>query len=178
MSSSLSLEEIALLGQSRWAVPLLADLAAHRGARFAELLHRLGLPRDSLVRTIEWARGQGWIAPNPGHGHPLRPEYLLTPEGERIALAAGAIQQTQTEIGIAPGALTRWGLPLVASIDRGHTRFNALLRTLQPASPRALSQGLRRLGEHALIRRELIDAWPPTSLYRLTPSGERLARAA
>jgi DNA-binding HxlR family transcriptional regulator len=178
MPSSLSLEEIALLGQSRWAAALLADLAAHRGARFAEFLHRLGIPRDSLARTLEWACGRGWVTRNPGHGHPLRPEYLLTDEGARIARAAGAIEAARSRIGIAPGALTRWSLPLVCSIDRGHSRFNALLRTLHPATPRALSQGLRRLSDHELIQRDLIDAYPPASHYSLTESGMLLARAA
>lgn len=178
MSSTLSPEEIALLGQSRWAVPLLADLAGHGGARFVELLGRLGLARDSLARTLDWARARGWIMPNPGHGHPLRPEYVLTPAGARMAGAAAAIARAQSSIGLAPGDLTRWGLPLVCSIDRGHDRFNALLRALAPASPRALSQGLERLGDRGLVVRELVDARPPASLYRLTETGLVLARAA
>lgn len=178
MPSSLSLEEIAALGQSRWAVLLLADIAAHRGARFVELLHRLAIPRDSLARTLDWAKGQGWVMPNPGYGHPLRPEYILTAEGERVAKAACAIEAAQGRIGLGPGALTRWGLPLICSIDRGHNRFNALLRALRPATPRALSQGLRRLSDHELIQRELIDAYPPASQYRLTGNGTLLARAA
>ena len=43
------------LGSHRWLIPLLADLAAHKGARFVELIHRLGLSRDSCARTLEAA---------------------------------------------------------------------------------------------------------------------------
>jgi DNA-binding HxlR family transcriptional regulator len=177
MTSSLSLEELIALNRNRWTVPLLADLAAHRGARFVELVNRLGVPRDSLVRTLDAARAAGWVMPNPGHGHPLRPEYVLTPAGNRIAASADSLRAAQLQIGVAPARLTRWGLPLIHAIDAGHRRFNALARTLAPASPRALSQGLRALTGQDLVSRELVDGYPPASAYRLTGGGLILARA-
>lgn len=165
------------LGSHRWLIPLLADLAAHRGARFVELVHRLGLSRDSLTRTIEAARTTGWVQRNPGHGHPLRPEYILTEQGQAAAARAATITGAQDAIGLPPGAATRWGLPLVAGIGAGYDRFNLLSRRLAPASPRALSQGLSALGRHGLITRTIVDARPPASVYGLTPSGETLAAA-
>lgn len=178
MSSTATLSDLILLGRNRWAAPLLADLAAHDGARFVELLHRLGVARDSLARTLEATQAAGWVMRNPGHGHPLRPEYLLTEEGARLALVAGRVLAAQDGLGLAPGGLTRWGLPIVRSIDEGHRRFNDLARALPPASPRALSQGLRALGANRLVLRELVDGYPPASSYRLTEAGLLLARAA
>jgi DNA-binding HxlR family transcriptional regulator len=174
----LSLAELQALGRNRWAVAVLADLAANQGARFVELVNRLGLSRDSLVRTLDALKAAGWVMPNPGHGHPLRPEYVLTAEGARIAAAAQGLVSAQSQLGIAPGALTRWGLPLVRAIDLGHHRFNALSRVLESASARALSQGLTSLAEQKLVTRQLIDARPPVSVYGLTPGGILLARAA
>ncbi len=165
------------LGSHRWLVPLLADLAAHRGARFVELIHRLGLPRDSLMRTLDAAATIGWVQRNPGHGHPLRPEYILTEAGKAAAARAATIAAAQTAISLSPGTTTRWTLPLVAGIGAGHDRFNALSRLLAPATPRALSQGLSALGERGLVRREVIDMRPPTSRYDLTQSGRLLAEA-
>ncbi|MBJ7439638.1 MAG: winged helix-turn-helix transcriptional regulator [Sphingopyxis sp.] len=165
------------LGSHRWLVPLLADLAAHRGARFVELIHRLGLSRDSLTRTLEAAATIGWVQRNPGHGHPLRPEYILTDTGEAAAARAATIAEAQGAIGLPPGAATRWGLPLVAGIGAGHDRFNALARLLAPATPRALSQGLTALGNHGLATREVVDGRPPTSRYDLTTNGRLLAAA-
>jgi DNA-binding HxlR family transcriptional regulator len=165
------------LGSHRWLVPLLADLAAHKGARFVELVHRLGLARDSLVRTLETAAAIGWVQRNPGHGHPLRPEYILTEAGGAAAVRAATIAEAQREIGLPPGAATRWGLPLVAGIGAGHDRFNALARLLAPATPRALSQGLTALGNHGLVSREVLDMRPPASRYDLTKNGELLAAA-
>ncbi len=175
MSSSISLTDLITLGRNRWTVPLLADLAGHGGGRFVELVHRLSISRDSLVRTLDAARDQGWIILNPGHGHPLRPEYVLTKQGERLAGCAESIRIAQIGHGIAPGTLTCWGLPLVHAIGHGHQRFNALARTLSPASPRALSQGLQRLAGHELVNRELLEGYPPTSRYWLTNKGEHLA---
>ncbi|AJA10647.1 HxlR family transcriptional regulator [Sphingopyxis fribergensis] len=165
------------LGSHRWLVPLLADLAAHKGARFVELIHRLGVSRDSCVRTLEAAATIGWVQRNPGHGHPLRPEYILTEGGAAAATRAATIADAQQQIGLPPGAATRWGLPLVAGIGAGHDRFNALSRLLTPATPRALSQGLTALGRHGLVTREVLDMRPPASRYDLTKSGARLAAA-
>ncbi|WP_428684384.1 winged helix-turn-helix transcriptional regulator [Sphingopyxis sp.] len=168
---------LADLGSHRWLVPLLADLAAHKGARFVELLHRLALPRDSLSRTLDAAAATGWVRRNPGHGHPLRPEYILTDKGETAAARAATIAEAQKAVGLTPGAATRWSLPLVAGIGAGHDRFNALSRLLAPATPRALSQGLTALGKHGLVTREILDTRPPASRYDLTGNGRLLAAA-
>ncbi len=177
MRSILSLVDLIALGRNRWAVALLADLATHRGARFVELIHRLDLPRDSLARTLERASTSGWIARNPGHGHPLRPEYLLTKEGMRLAAGAQSISAAQHKLGLAPGALTRWGMPLIRVMGPEQVRFNVLAKSLAPATPRAISQGLQVLAANDLVLRSIVDGWPPGSLYRLTPAGRRLAAA-
>lgn len=171
------LVDLIALSRNRWAVALLADLAAHRGARFVELLHRLALPRDSLARTLNALGELGWVMRNPGHGHPLRPEYLLTPEGARLAAGAKSIAAAQIQLGLAPGALTRWGMPLVRTIGSSRARFNELAKTLAAATPRAISQGLQTLAANDLVAREVVDSYPPMSLYRLTPGGLLLADA-
>lgn len=177
MSSTEKLEDLIALGRNRWIAALLTDLAAHRGARFVELVHRLGLPRDSLARTLDAARAAGWVAPNAGHGHPLRPEYVLTNEGSRIAEHARALVAAQTQIGIGPDRFTRWSLPIVHTVHGGCLRFNAIARSLPLASPRALSQSLRVLAANDVLTRRLVDDYPPTSHYELTNKGLILARA-
>lgn len=177
MSSSAPPLLLHQLSAQRWLIPLLADLGAHDGARFAELVHRIALPRDSLVRALGAAQAQGWVVRNPGHGHPLRPEYLLTEAGQVAARRAAQISDAQSALGIDPGAVTRWGLPILSGIHQGKDRFNALSRLLAPASPRALSQGLVALGTHALIGRDLLDLRPPASRYWLTDHGAQLAEA-
>jgi DNA-binding HxlR family transcriptional regulator len=178
MLSTTPLEDLIMLGKQRWMTAVLADIGAHKGARFVELVNRLSLPRDTLTRTLEAAQALGWVMRNPGHGHPLRPEYILTGEGARIAEIAARQISAQAQLGLAPGTLTRWGLPILHSLDAGFQRFNDLSRTLAIASPRALSQGLRTLAGNDLVKRALIDDYPPISVYSLTESGLILARAA
>ena len=178
MTSNSTIDDLIALSQNRWMVPLLADLAAHKGARFVELLNRLGLSRDSLSRTLEAAKLSGYIMPNPGHGHPLRPEYILTEQGHRLSIIAAAIFSAQHGISLPPASLTRWSLPLVRVMHMGGHRFNVIARALPHATPRALSQCLRGLAEEKLVKRELVEGYPPTSRYRLTENGNTLARAA
>jgi DNA-binding HxlR family transcriptional regulator len=177
MSSSTPLKDLIALGKQRWMAALLADLAAHKGGRFVELLNRLGLSRDSLVRALEGAATAGWVKRNPGHGHPLRPEYILTDAGKQMAHKAGRIIDAQSALHIPTGALSRWGLPIIHTISEGHQRFNDLSRCIAPAGPRAISQSLRALTSHDLIVRELVDGYPPASLYKLTSNGSFLAQA-
>lgn len=177
MTSTKLLRDAIALGRRRWLAPLIADLAVHRGARFVPLLSRLGIARDSLDRTLGAAMAAGWVIRNPGHGHPLRPEYILTPEGERLATIAAPLLAAQARLDIAPGMLTCWGMPILHLLGDGLCRFNDLTRALADASPRALSQALRVLAAHELITRTLIDGYPPTSHYRLTDSGNSLASA-
>ena len=175
--STPQLELIAQLGRHRWTVPLIAALAARKGGRFVELLHLLGLGRESLSRTLQSAIEAGWVKRNPGHGHPLRPEYILTDLGEDAAHVCAAIECAQTKIALPPAALNRWSLPLIHLVDHGEHRFTALSRALPQSNPRAITQSLKSLIGQQLLDRQVIDAFPPVPEYRLLPKGDVLARA-
>ncbi len=178
MQSTLSITDHIALSQNRWLSALLADFADRDGARHVELLHRLSISRDSLGRTLETAILHGWIKRNTGYGHPLRPEYVITPAGKRMAKSAYAISQVQTALGLAPSSLTRWGMPLVCVLRRGEERFGQIQTALSMATPRALSQGLQTLESCELLSRSVVEARPPFSLYTLTSRGILLAEAA
>jgi DNA-binding HxlR family transcriptional regulator len=178
MTSTALLHDMIALGRYRWSIPLLADIHAHDGARFAELTHRMQISRDSLSRTLQSAVASGWIVRNSGYGHPLRPEYVIATEGKRIARTAAAIHAVQNELGVPNSALGRWSLPIIRSVADGAQRFNQLNRALSAAGPRALSQSLRTLAVRNLITRELQQSYPPSSLYSLTVPGQMMADAA
>lgn len=165
---------LSALSRQRWLLPVLAQFHGVGGRRFAELLGALKLPRDSLARTLDQALGQGWVQRNPGHGHPLRPEYILTVKGKAVAAAAAELSTRLDAAQIGPAALTRWSLPALRSIAAGSERFNELVRSLTPASPRALSQTLRSLVANDLVEREVEGGFPPSSRYRLTAKGQSL----
>lgn len=165
------------MGRYRWIVPVIACLSEAGGAKFVTLLNRLGLPRDTLVRTLQAGDEAGWIIRNPGHGHPLRPEYILTPEGERLSLTCRAIVATQANLNLAPDALNRWSLPIVRLIAGGRHRFNDLSHGVPAATPRALTLNLKAMLGYELIGREITAQFPPKVDYMLTGRGQRLAQA-
>lgn len=178
MKSTLSITEHIALSQSRWLTALLAEFSDRQGARYVELLNRLGMPRDSLSRTLDVAIANGWLARNAGYGHPLRPEYIATDEGRRMAQGAQAIRHAQENLGLKPSSLTRWGMPLIHVLWSGEERFGQIASALKPATPRALSQGLQALETNELLSRAIEDGRPPFSRYRLTSNGLLLAEAA
>lgn len=176
MSSTLSTGLLNALSRHRWAVAVLAHMADRGGGRFAEMANRIGAPRDSLRRTIAALAAEGWIVANPGHGHPLRPDYLLTEAGRKIGGACREIAAAQARAGMPPQAVTRWSLPLLHLIGAGEARFNRLERAMEGATPRAVAASLKALTGHGLVTREVVAGYPPTSAYRLTGRGETVAR--
>jgi DNA-binding HxlR family transcriptional regulator len=175
--STTDLNLLMQLGQQRWAVALLALLAERKGGRFIELLNALSINRESLTRTLGGCITAGWVMRNSGHGHPLRPEYILTETGWRAASLCQSIEETRNQIGLAPASLSRWSLPIIGRIESGANRFNAISNGIIGATPRALTLSLKSLVGQQLVRRTIIDDYPPVPEYYLSESGNKLARA-
>jgi DNA-binding HxlR family transcriptional regulator len=175
--SIVDLELLCALGQNRWSVPLMALLSETGGSRFVVMLNRLGIARESLTRTLGVLMELGWVMRNPGHGHPLRPEYILTPKGAEVAQACLAIVEAQGQLGLTPTDFTRWSLPAIWLIASGQNRFNGIERALPGVNPRALTQSLKAMVAAELIERVVIAGYPPVTNYALTERGRELARA-
>jgi len=163
---TISADLIRRLSAGRWIIPVLALMAEHGGSRFSVIERRLSISTSVLSRTLSALEAQGWIASNPGHGHPLRPEYLLTSDGSRIAQWCLTVIEQRRLIGLDRAHLGRWSLPLIGEIGGAWRRFSELQRGLQPISPRALSLELVSLGNAAIIRRR-----PAGPIYSLTDRG-------
>ncbi len=158
----------------RWAVPTLAAMGSLGGAaKFVTLQRAVGAARSSLKRTLEALIDAGFMGRNPGYGHPLRPEYLLTSKGHALAPACVSVVETLRQLEVEDIGLRKWSLPLAHALaSRG--RFNLVRATLGDVTPRALAQALRDLQEAGLVERRLVDDSPPRAEYRLTPRGQRL----
>lgn len=167
---------LRLLSQSRWLMPILAAMDGG-GARFAALAAQLGISRSALSAALTELQQQHWIVRNSGHGHPLRPEYLVSDAGAPIAAWCAQVMVQRRSLGLEPGDLTRWSLPLIGRLDRDWTRFSTLRDGLQPVTPRALSLTLKQMVAVDLVQRRLEDGFPPHPLYGLTPRGRDLAGA-
>ncbi len=170
----MSIDDLKALSRHRWMIPVLAQFAEQRGQRHAVILHALPIGRESLSRTLDAAVKACWIKRSARHGHPLRPEYLLTESGASTVTLCSAIMAAQSECGIEAGSLGRWALPILASIGPGEGRFNAIQRLLGDATPRAIIQAIKGLLDMGLLERQIVAAFPPVPIYQLTGQGRAL----
>jgi DNA-binding HxlR family transcriptional regulator len=165
------------LCRHRWNSAVISVIAARNGARFVELLGALKISRESLQRTLQAAIEAGWVARSSGFGHPLRPEYILTEAGERLAPLCTSIEAARMTLGLAEASLTRWSLPTIHRISTGEHRFAAIQRALPASNPRALTSSLKSLVGQSLVRRIVVESYPPIPEYWLTERGQAMASA-
>jgi DNA-binding HxlR family transcriptional regulator len=151
-----------------WSLRILDILQRRDGARFVELANLTGASRPRLAAALEALIAAGLVARNPGYGHPLRPEYVLTARGRRAAEPAGeCVAVAGRWKDHTPLAWRKWPLPILHAIGGEDRRFSAVRSALPDATPRALSLGLANLSGAGLVRRDIVDDAPPAVLYRV-----------
>jgi DNA-binding HxlR family transcriptional regulator len=172
------------LVHNRWAVPVLAELHRTGGTRFVTLCRRTGAGGESVRRALTALIERGLAARNPGYGHPLRPEYVLTPAGSRVAPACALLLDELVALGIGEVGLNKWSVPVLAALASDR-RFSELRGALPGVSPRALTLALKALADAGMVERTVLASYPPRTVYRLadrarrlTPALERIAAVA
>ncbi|MEC9372594.1 MAG: winged helix-turn-helix transcriptional regulator [Planctomycetota bacterium] len=176
-SADIPMPSLIDLCHYRWAIPVVAELGRSGGAKFVTLSNRLAVAPESLSRTLTALIDLDYALRNPGYGHPMRPEYLLTPFGEAIAPPAARLLDRLHAAGPAAEAACarKWSLPLLLALRLGASRFSELRDALPGVTPRALTQSLQELETAGLARRVVWDLRPPRVDYTLTDEGRRIA---
>jgi DNA-binding HxlR family transcriptional regulator len=167
----MSTDELVALFHHRWAPPALAVLAERRAARFVELQRTLGAGSNSLRQALTALIDLGYARRNPGYGHPLRPEYLVTETGR----AAGKMCARILRAGDPDVLLRKWSVPTLAQLEKPR-RFSEIRVGLGPVSPRALALALQDLEQARLVDRDVVATRPPSTVYRARGKGLRIAR--
>ena len=167
---------IVRLFHHRWAAPVLAELHRSKGSRFVTLSNRLGLGRDSLRRTLAALIDAGLVMKNPGYGHPLRPEYVLTERGRTVAPGCARLISALERLDANDVGLKKWSMPAVLALADGECRFSELRKRLPEVTPRALTLALKDLGAAELVERRVTGDYPPGTVYRLRGRAQPLAR--
>jgi len=139
-------------------------------------MHALGVGRESLTRALEGLLELRLIARNPGYGHPLRPEYVVLPEGAALAPACVELVDRLDELGALEIGLKKWSMPVVHALADDPRRFSELRDELPGITARALTLALKDLAAAGLVERTVTDDFPPATLYRLTAGAEPLVR--
>jgi DNA-binding HxlR family transcriptional regulator len=101
----------------------------------------------------------------------VRPEYVLTDQGKRIAQRCAKLLATSEDELL----LRKWSLPVLAALGQP-ARFSELRAAIPGVTPRALALALKDLQAANLVERRIEDAYPPRTLYTPTPEGRRLQR--
>ena len=108
---TLSADQLPSLLHNRWAVPTLAALyRMGGGAKLVTLYKTLGASRGSIQRTLAGLTESGLVKHNPGYGHPMRPEYMLTATGNEIAPVCVQLIRKLERLGIEEIGLRKWFL--------------------------------------------------------------------
>jgi DNA-binding HxlR family transcriptional regulator len=157
-----------LLVRHRWMIPLLAELERLDGAKFVTLVHAVDASRSAVREALDALIELELAGENPGYGHLLRPEYILTDHGRPIAAACLDLMNAVQLVGGSDESYRKWSLPIVSRLAAGADRFGELRGDLDGVTPRALSQALKRLVNTGLVERAVDDTYPPVSRYRLT----------
>ena len=68
----------------------------------------------------------------------------------------------------------KWTVLIIRDLLGGTRRFTQLRSSLAGISPKTLTDRLRSLEEHALVRRTIFAEVPPRVEYEITPNARRL----
>ena len=173
----MDINALVKLTSRAWSLKILALL--HRGTpgRQAPLLAASGASRTAFSQSLAHLCDLGLLERNPGHGHPLRPEFRLTPTGVEMAAVADRILSAVPQ---SPGTtlLRRtWTVPILA-VTQTPRHFSEIKGTLSSISDRALSLSLQQLQAQQWLKRSISAAdRPPRTRYRAINAGASIGQA-
>jgi len=168
-------ERLIRLFHRRWSVSLLAELSRRRGAKLVTLQAALGASPGAVRQALDDLIEMGLVMHNPGYGHPLRPEYVLTHEGLETGAACERIIEASRRLEVVPLILRKWPMPILDSLRSGPRRFGEMGKRLGSVTDRALAMGLKELGGAGLVERRVGREFPPQASYEATGRGWVLA---
>ncbi len=162
----------------RWAVPLLAELeSGGGGGRLVALANRTGAGRATARQSIDLLLELGLVQENSGHGHPLRPEFVLTGRGRVAAPPSAALVRALERIDAMDLGLRKWSMPALAAVGSGAHRFGEITDALGFVTDRAASIALGDLESIGLVRRVIEDGRPPRPVYNVSARSSACLRA-
>lgn len=160
-----------------WSLTILKLMNEGVAGRQAPLLAKSGASRTSFANSLAHLVELKLIERNPGHGHPLRPEFRLTPLGKTYAGLAKTIACAFPD-NQAPALLRRaWSVPILAA-SRQPRRFIEIKNELPAITDRALSQSLQNLeAQQWMVRKIDETSHPIRPYYQAVNEGREIGNA-
>ncbi len=160
-----------------WSVNILALLHQGVPGRQAPLLAAASASRTSFASSLEHLVQLRLLERNPGHGHPLRPEFRLTKNGIEAAEIADRIVKAVPDDAEFAVLRRSWTIPILALTGRPQ-RFSAIKADLASITDRALSTSLLQLEEREWLQRDIDTSQrTPFPTYHAVNSGMEINRA-
>lgn len=161
-----------------WSLDILALMHAGTPGRQASLLPAPGAGRTALAQSLSHLVDIRLLERNPGHGHPLRPEYRLTPEGAEAAKIAYRIKGVVSDSSGCNLLRRVWTIPVLV-VSQKPRHFTDIKTELDSITDRALSQSLKQLRAQRWLQRTVdTENLPIRPLYQATGTGAQIGMAA
>jgi len=173
----MELNLLVKLTSKAWSLKILALLNDGVPGRQAPLVAATGASRTSFANSLEHLIRLGMIEKNPGHGHPLRPEFRLTAEGAPVAAMASRILKSVPDNDAFTVLKRSWAVPILA-LTETPKRFSSIKSGLGPITDRALSQSLCLLEHREWLKRDIdVSQRAPYPTYLAVNQGRDINQA-
>lgn len=173
----MDLNSLVKITSRAWSLNILELLHNGVAGRQATLLSASGASRTAFTQSLNHLISLGLLERNPGHGHPLRPEYRLTPEGVSAAIVADKIKKAVPEPSHQILLRRTWTIPVLV-VSHKPRYFKDIKNELGIITDRALSQSLNQLHSKDWLKRTVnISARPPRPVYQASNVGASISHA-
>ncbi|WP_420410816.1 winged helix-turn-helix transcriptional regulator [Roseibium sp.] len=173
----MEIELLVKLTSKAWSLKILSLLHSGVPGRQAALIAATGASRTSFASSLAHLGQLGLLEKNPGHGHPLRPEFRLTKKGIEAAAMAHRILEAVPDDTAVHLLRRSWVVPILA-VTGTPQRFSNIRSGLAPVTDRALSQTLSILENQDWLKRDIIvSARTPFPIYHAANTGWHINQA-
>ncbi|MDJ0657464.1 MAG: winged helix-turn-helix transcriptional regulator [Xanthomonadales bacterium] len=154
-----------------WSLKILSVLHSGVAGRQAPLIAATNASRTAFVSSLNHLLQLELLEKNPGHGHPLRPEFRLTRSGVVAAEMASRIVNAVPDEEDFAIVRRSWAVPVLA-VTRSPERFSIIKSALGPITDRALSQSLETLEKQDWLNRAIsFSSRKPFPTYQAVNAG-------
>ena len=173
----MDIDLIVNITSKAWCLRILALMHEGVPARQAPLIAASGAGRTAFGQSLQHLRDLHLVETNPGHGHPLRPEYRLTPKGLEVAALAAKIDRSVENPDEQALLRRAWTVPVLAVSDQPRY-FGHIKGSLGQITDRALSQSIKQLEQRRWLKRRIdTNTRPPRPLYQSANTGLIISQA-